>query len=245
MKSQISCVLGVISLALAAVMSAPIAHAQSTATPEQAAPAAIALPEIDVIASTPLLGAGVDRDKVPHATTVLDADDLRRTGVPSLTRALDDELPSISINDLPGNVFQPEILFRGFVASPVQGSQQGLAVYVNGARFNQPFGDTVNWDLIPSIAIDTVNVEGPNPVFGLNALGGSISVKLKNGFTFHGSDLTAYGGSFGRGAVIFEDGRQADNFATYVAADWIRDGGFRNTSASTLYQIFTDLGWRG
>jgi iron complex outermembrane receptor protein len=191
------------------------------------------------------LGAGVDRDKVPHATTVLDADDLRRTGVPSLTRALDDELPSISINDLSGNVFQPEILFRGFVASPVQGSQQGLAVYVNGARFNQPFGDTVNWDLIPSIAIDTVNVEGPNPVFGLNALGGSISVKLKNGFTFHGSDLTAYGGSFGRGAVIFEDGRQADNFATYVAADWIRDGGFRNTSASTLYQIFTDLGWRG
>ncbi len=251
MKSKMSFVLGVSSLALAAVLYAPIAHGQSPATPapaspEQAAPPETALPDIDVIAATPLLGAGVDRDKVPAATTVLDEDDLRlTTGVPSLTRALADELPSINVNDPSGNAFQPDIMFRGFLASPVQGSQQGLAVYVNGARFNQPFGDTVNWDLIPSIAIDTVNVEGPNPVFGLNALGGSVSVKTKNGFTFHDGDVTAYGGSFGRGSVMFEFGRQVDNFATYVAADWIQDGGFRNTSASTLYQVFGDLGWRG
>ncbi len=29
------------------------------------------------------------------------------------------------------------------------GTPQGLAVYQNGVRINEVFGDTVNWDLIP------------------------------------------------------------------------------------------------
>jgi outer membrane receptor protein involved in Fe transport len=96
------------------------------------------------------------------------------------------------------NVFQPDILFRGFTASPVAGTSEGLAVYVNGMRFNDAFGDTVNWDLIPSVAIGTVNVEASNPVFGLNALGGSVNVQLKNGFTSQGGDATGYYGSYNR-----------------------------------------------
>jgi hypothetical protein len=48
------------------------------------------------------------------------------------------------VDSASGNPFQPTFLYHGFAASPLQGTPQGLAVYVNGVRFNQPFGDTLN-----------------------------------------------------------------------------------------------------
>jgi outer membrane receptor protein involved in Fe transport len=204
----------------------------------------VQVPDVNVVAPTPLLGSGIDRSAVPQATEVLTSAQINRTGIPSLTGAILDNIPSATVNDTSGNLFQPDIVFRGFTASPVAGTAQGLAVYVNGARFNDPFGDTVNWDLIVPAAIDTVNVEASNPVFGLNALGGSVNVQLKNGFTFQGADLTAYGGSFDRGAGILEYGHQWRNLAWYFAGDVTHDGGYRQTQASDLYRFYTDLGWR-
>ncbi len=206
--------------------------------------APVAVPDVDVVASTPLLGSGIDRAALPQATQVLTSAQIDRTGVPSLTGAILENVPSATVNDTSGNPFQPDILFRGFTASPVIGTSQGLAVYVNGARFNDPFGDTVNWDLIVPAAIETVNVEASNPVFGLNALGGSVNVQLKNGFSFHGADLTAIGGSFDRGSGVAEFGAQRGNTAIYVAGDVTHDGGYRQTGNSDLYRIYTDLGWR-
>jgi outer membrane receptor protein involved in Fe transport len=216
--------------------------AQAQSAPQDAAQ--VNLPDISVVGSTPLLGSGIDRDQVPAATNVLGTADVNRTGIPSLTGAILDNIPGATVNDTEGNIFQPDILFRGFTASPTAGASEGLAVYVNGARFNDAFGDTVNWDLIPSVAIDTVNVEASNPVFGLNALGGSVNVQMKNGFTFHGGDFTGYGGSYGRGSGSLEYGQQVGNFAIYGAGEIIGDNGFRDTSASNIYRLFTDLGWR-
>ncbi len=220
----------------------PASNAPASDTP---ASDTTVLPPVTIIGTTPLLGAGVDRNQVPAATNVLSPADIDRTGPANLTGAMDDNIPGVNIDDLSGNPYQPDILFRGFIASPNQGDQQGLAVYVNGARFNQPFGDTVNWDLIPSNAINQVNVEGSNPVFGLNALGGSVNVQLKNGFTYHGGEIVGLGGSFGHAAGQFQYGLQAGDTSAYFAGDIIQDQGYRNTSASTLYQSYTDLGWRG
>jgi outer membrane receptor protein involved in Fe transport len=202
------------------------------------------LPEVTVVSSTPLVGSDLDRDKVPETTRVLSPDDINRTGIPSLTGAILDNIASATVNDTEGNLFQPDILFRGFTASPVAGTPQGLAVYVNGARFNDAFGDTVNWDLIPPAAIQSAALEAANPLFGLNALGGSINIRLKNGFTDPATHLTAYGGSYGRKAAILEFGRQSGDFAIYVVGDATHDDGFRQTSTSNLYRLYTDLGWR-
>jgi outer membrane receptor protein involved in Fe transport len=210
----------------------------------QTAPAPLAVPDVDVVAPTPLLGSGIDRGALPQATQVLSSSDIDRTAIPTLTGAILENIPSAVVNDTSGNPFQPDILFRGFTASPVVGTSEGLAVYVNGARFNDPFGDTVNWDLIPPEAIETVNVEASNPVFGLNALGGSVNVQLKNGFSFQGANLTAIGGSYDRGSGVLEYGRQLGDYAIYVAGDVTHDGGYRQTGNSDLYRIFTDLGWR-
>jgi outer membrane receptor protein involved in Fe transport len=231
----------VVGLCAAALVSAATAARGQTA-PGQTAPAS--LPDVTVVGSTPLLGSGIASDQIPAATNVLSAADIARTGIPTLTGAILDNIPGATVNDTEGNIFQPDILFRGFAASPTAGASQGLAVYVNGARFNDPFGDTVNWDLIPGIAIDTVNVEASNPVFGLNALGGSVNVQMKNGFSFHGGDFTGYGGSYGRGSGTLEYGQQVGSFALYAAGEITADGGFRDTSASNIYRLYTDLGWR-
>ncbi len=197
-----------------------------------------------VIGVTPLQGPAVDPNSVAESTRVLGATDINRTGIPSLTGAILDDIPSVSLNDAEGNVFQPDILFRGFTASPVAGTPEGIAIYVNGARFNDAFGDTVNWDLIPPSAIESVNLEAANPLFGLNALGGSLSVKLKNGFTEPTTSLTAYGGTYGRAAGIVELARQYGDFGIYAVGDVTHDEGFRQTSESNLYRLFTDFGWR-
>jgi iron complex outermembrane receptor protein len=202
------------------------------------------LPGVLVIGSTPLAGSDLDRDQVPMASWVLGAGDINRTGIPTLTGAILANVPSASVNDTQGNPFQPNILFRGFTASPVAGTPQGLAVYVNGARFNDAFGDTVNWDLIPPAAIASVNLEAANPIFGLNALGGSVNIRLKNGFSNQTQSLTAYGGSYGRETAILEFGRQYGAVAVYVLGDATHDDGFRQTGTSNLYRLYTDLGWR-
>lgn len=205
----------------------------------------VVLPPIEVFGATPLIGSGIDRDLVPAQTQVLDSGDIRKQGTADLLNALGQQVPGINLDSASGNPFQPTVFYRGFAASPLQGTPQGLAVYVNGVRFNQPFGDTVDWDLIPDIAIDRINLEGSNPVFGLNALGGSLAVQLKNGFTWQGLEAAVSGGSFGQVQGTFEYGRQAGDSSTYVAGSVTHQGGWRDLQSSDLQTVFSDVGWRG
>ncbi len=210
-----------------------------------AAPPLLALPPVEVIGSTPLLGSGMDRNKVPSANQVLTSQSVTLQGSPSYLNALQNQAQGVQLNSAAGGPFQPNVFYHGFQAAPLQGTPQGLAVYVNGVRFNQPFGDTVNFDLIPDVAIDTMNIEGANPVFGLNALGGSIAIQLKNGFTYHGGELDAYGGSFSQIGGAFQYGKQSGNTAFYIATSGLTEGGWRDFQSSALKQLYSDIGWRG
>jgi hypothetical protein len=202
------------------------------------------LPQTDVIGATPLLGSGLARDKVPAMTQVLTGEDVSRTGVPQAVGALEANIPGVNLSAAAGNPFQPNLFYHGFEASPLQGTPQGVAVYLNGVRFNQAFGDTVNWDLIPDVAIATMNLEGSNPVFGLNALGGALSVQLKDGFTYHGGEFSAFGGSFGQVGSNFQYGRQSGDTATYIAGSVQHENGWRDQQSSDLYNVYGDIGWR-
>jgi iron complex outermembrane recepter protein len=212
---------------------------------QEAPPPTLTLPTVEVVATTPLLGSGVDAAKVPAQTQVLTSADVTREGNADALRALNENVPGVTLDAAAGNPFQPSLFYHGFQASPLQGNPEGLAVYVNGARFNQPFGDTVNWDLIPDLAIDRMNLVGSNPVFGLNALGGALSVQLKNGFAYQGTELDALGGSFGKYEGEFQSGVQKDGVAFYGAASGLHEGGWRDDQSSDLANFYADLGWRG
>jgi iron complex outermembrane recepter protein len=201
--------------------------------------------EITVIAPTPLLGSsGLDRDKVPSNTIVLGTAAIDRTGAASATRALNENAGSVDLDQAVGNEFQPNLLFRGFEASPLAGDPQGLAVYVNGSRFNSSFADTSNWDLLPDIAIRDIDVVGSDPAFGLNSLGGAVAVRMKDGFSAPGGEAEVSGGSFGRIQLSGQYGVQSGNAAAYVAATGTNNDGWREDSPSQLRQVFADLGWK-
>jgi iron complex outermembrane recepter protein len=195
-----------------------------------------------VVTATGIPGAVIDIDKIPGNIQVLSARDLIREGSASLTRALNANLSSVNINDELDDPFQPDILYRGFEASPVLGTPQGLAVYQNGVRINEAFGDSVNWDFLPSIAINQVELVSSSPVYGLNALGGAISVTMKNGFTYQGTEVELSGGSHGQRAATGQFGIKSDAFGFYFAGralDWDGWRQFSNDRMRDIYAVFS------
>ena len=132
------------------------------------------------------------------------------------------------------------------MGSPLLGLPQGLAVYQNGVRLNEPFGDTVNWDLLPSNAIASINLmPGSNPLFGLNALGGAVSVQTKTGFSHPGHAVSVSGGSFGRQIGRRpQSGGHTDRVSYFVAGSALSEDGWRDFSPSRVRQLFGDVEWR-
>ena len=202
------------------------------------------LPEIEVISTSPLAGAGIDRDKVPALAQTVTAEDFARTRSLNITDTLFQLIPGVSTSDQQGNSFQTDIRYRGFVASPVPGQPQGLAVYMNGVRVNEAFGDTVNFDFIPTNAIDRADIQSNNPIFGPNALGGALNLQMKNGFTFHGFEGEVQGGSYGRLSAGLQYGIQKGDVAAYIAAQGLDERGWRQQSPARLARVYSDLGWR-
>ena len=207
--------------------------------------AAVPREEIIVIGTTPLPGSGIDPDKVPSNTQILSAADVSREGQASLIHALNSNLGSVNISDDLNDPFQPDIIYRGFTASPVLGTSEGLAVYQNGVRINEAFGDTVNWDLFPDIAINRITVIGSNPVFGLNALGGALNVEMKTGFTYQGGEAEISGGSFGQRNFSLQYGQQFGSWAVYLAGRVLNEDGWRQFSPDSVQQFYTDVAKRG
>jgi outer membrane receptor protein involved in Fe transport len=209
-----------------------------------AAPPASPSPSPSLYPNTPIPGSGIDPDKVPAFVNTVDAKQIETTKSANITEALEKFVPSVVVNEVAGNPFQPNVQFRGFVASPVQGTPQGLAVYQNGVRINEAFGDTINWDLIPTAAIQSVAVIANNPAFGLNALGGAINITMKNGFNYHGAEIDTMAGSYGRIQSSAQWGKQIDNWAVYGALEGVHDDGFRNFSPSEVRRFYGDVGYR-
>ena len=154
-------------------------------------------------------------------------------------------MPGVIVSDAAGNSLRSEVSFRGFDASPVSGRSQGLAVYQNGVRINEAFGDTVYWDVIPSNAIAATSIVSNNPSFGLNALGGAASILMKDGFSYQGGEIDVMGGSFGRAQIGVQAGASSGNAAFYVATEGIKDDGFRDFSDSEVKRFYGDLGLKG
>src|SRR5271170_6864542 len=114
----------------------------------------VELPTFDVVATTPLGGGEIDVAKSPFAVWQTGSQDIQTFNDTTLTDTLARSAPGVTVGNVSGNEFEPDLSYRGFDATAVTGTPQGLAVYQNGTRINEAFGDVVNWDLIPANAID-------------------------------------------------------------------------------------------
>jgi len=206
---------------------------------------AAALATVEVIATTPLPGLGTPLRDVASNVQVFSDRDIASQHPLGWIDFLEQNPTGVTLNANQGNPFQPDVNFRGFTASPVLGTPQGLSVFVDGVRVNEPFGDVVNWDLIPPSAIAGIQlIPGSNPTFGLNTLGGALGVYTKNGRDHPGASVEVYAGSFGRKGAGFEYGGQQGGLDYFITANALDDHGWAQHNASNVKQLFGKLGWQ-
>jgi iron complex outermembrane receptor protein len=257
---------------IAWLLASSVAAAQENPNPAGSS-STTTLPEIRVIATTPVapprttplapaaeptptaaaapenapnaVPGAVELDKIPSNVQTVGASAFDGTKAPDLLQSLDRALPGVSLSSQTGNEFQLDLNYRGYTASPVIGTPQGLAIYQNGVRINEVFGDVVNWDFIPQSAINQLTLVPSNPAYGLNATGGALAFEMKNGYTYHAIEGELSGGSYGRAVASVQAGGQNGNLSGYITADAINDAGWRNDSPSSLRRVYADLGARG
>ena len=224
---------------LAAYVGPQIACAQSKTDVQE-------MPAIVVVGAAPLTSIGTPLNEIPANVQIGTSKQISQQDSLNLGEFLDNNMGSVNASNSVGNPYQMDISYRGFTASPILGTAIGLSVFMDGVRINEPFGDIVNWDLIPTNAIASINlIPGSNPLFGLNTLGGAIVVNTKNGTDDPGLKATAYGGSWGRRAFEAEYGGKDDahDVDYYIASNLFHEDGYRDYSSSDVRQLFTKERW--
>jgi iron complex outermembrane receptor protein len=204
----------------------------------------VELPAVQVVGTTPLPGSGVPLDKVPGNVQLFSGNTLGEQTQTTIAGFLEQNANGVTVSQSQGNPYQPDISFRGFTASPVLGTPQGLSVFMDGVRINEPFGDIVNWDLIPPGAIASLQLmPGSNPVFGLNTLGGALAVYTKDGVHNPGGELEVSAGSFGRRSTQLQLGDSNETLDYFLAANVADDSGWAEHNPSQIRQFFGKFGW--
>jgi len=235
-QSFLSCIVAPASGALALLPVTAVMAAEGAGFDE----------EILVVAPTPSGGRGLEANKLPFNVQSADSDALERTQAIDLTDYLSSHLGSVNVNSAQNNPLQPDVQYRGYAASPLLGLSQGVAVYQNGVRINEPLGDAVNWDLVPESAVHSISlVGGSNPLFGLNALGGALAVEMKNGFNFEGHQAEVSGGAWGRITTSVETGGNDGTFGWYANVSYFEEDGWRDLSESDALNVYAAASWRG
>jgi outer membrane receptor protein involved in Fe transport len=202
------------------------------------------LPEVRVIRQAPLPGFGISRDRYPGNAQQADGNEIRDAGASNLPDFMNRRLQGVVASDVQGSPFQVDITYRGQRLSPLLGTPQGLSLYLDGVRMNQPFGDIVSWDLLPEAAIaDLVLVPGSNPLYGLNTLAGALVMSTKSGRTHPGGEVEFSFGSGQRKRLDFAQGRRNDDGShLFAAATLFDENGWRDRSEGQLANVFLKYG---
>lgn len=222
-----------------------VALAIGSMWPGRSGAADIEAPTVEVVGLSPIKGLEQPRDAVPGHVQSIDARVLDANRLQPLPELLGNRISGLNVNEIQGNPYQADVNFRGFSASPLLGTPQGISVYQDGVRINEPFGDSVNWDLVPRAAIASIDlIPGSNPLFGLNTLGGALSIHTKDAFAHPGAELDSSAGSFGRREIQAEFGSSQADLGLFAAASMFREDGWRDFSPSRVDQLFIKLSRR-
>ena len=202
---------------------------------------------INVYSATPLPSIGLPLNIIPANIQIATPKAINNQAGVSLADYMSNNLQSVTVSEMGGNPWQPEINFRGYSASPLLGMPQGLSTYVDGVRVNEPFGDVTLWDKIPNFAIGGMQlIPGSNPMYGLNTLGGSIAIQTKSGRQAQGAAAEFEAGSWNRQRYLAEFGGVSKDGSVdyYIGHQTTKEDGWRQFSPSRLNQTFAKTGWQ-
>ncbi len=203
----------------------------------------VTLPSVLVTAPVPL-SEGLPREWVPGAVDTVSGEEMRATRPSVLPDALERH-PGVTLQNEQGNPFQPDLTIRGFTASPVSGLPQGVSVFLDGVRLNEPTVEEVNFDLIPLEDVASIEViRGPSVLFGRNTLGGAINIVTRRGEPTREIVPELELGSFGRQRYRVQAGGEARPFDYRVSLTRVQEDGYRDFTASRLSRGFAKVGAR-
>ncbi len=203
----------------------------------------LAMLRVEVVGIAPQAGLGVDREVLPYSVQSANSKTIRQAQAGNLADFMARDMNGVNVNEISGSPFQNDITYRGFRASPVLGASQGISVYLDGVRVNEPFGDVVNWDMLPEAAVGSMLlVPGSNPLYGLNTLGGALALTSKSGRSHPGFEAELSASDSGQRRFDLTYGKRFGSWHTLVAATAFDDAGWRDHSAGKLGNLFFKLG---
>jgi outer membrane receptor protein involved in Fe transport len=193
----------------------------------------------------PMPGLALTKEEIPGNVQSLSAKDIKEAHTLTITDLMNQKLQSVTVNDYQSNPFQMDLQYRGFTASPQLGTAQGISVFLDGIRVNEPFGDVVNWDMIPMNALSSLEIiPGSNPIYGLGTLGGALTMRTKSGFDGKTLDAEVLTGSFGRKQLQISAGNNNGVVAGFLSGNFFLEDGWRDNSPSKVNQIFGKAEWQ-
>jgi outer membrane cobalamin receptor len=207
---------------------------------------ALELPPIEVVGSiVPSAGPEIG-SRVPARVTLITNQELEARE-PRLFSDMLVTQPGFSAYDDLGSGYKMNISTRGFYASPVVGVPQGVSVFLDGIRQNEPDAAQVNWDLLPMEHIQRAElVSGVGSILGRNSLAGAINLVSRRGQGPFRAELEAAGGNFGafsgEGAV---SGVSRGGLDYYVGGGYTREDGWRQLTGAEQYNGFVNIGRLG
>ncbi len=204
------------------------------------------LPPIEVVGSIqpaagPTVGSGV-----PARVTTLSAEQVDAYEPRILSDALKSVAGFSTYDDL-GSPYKLNLSSRGFYSSPVVGLPQGVAVFLDGVRMNEPEASQVNFDLLPMDHINRIEIlSGNGSLLGRNALGGAVNLVTARGTGPTTGTIELSGGSFGAArAEAHVSGLTKSGLDWYVGGDFNREDGWRQVTGEQGYQGFLNVGKLG
>jgi outer membrane receptor protein involved in Fe transport len=230
------------NLKLSAIVALALANSVSLGAAEK-----LTTSTINVYSASPLPSIGLPLNVVPANIQIVKSKDLNNQAGVSIADYMNNNMQGVSIAEMGGNPYQLEVNFRGYSASPLLGNAQGISVYVDGVRANEPFGDITSWDKIPNFAIKSMQmVPGSNPIYGLNTLGGAMAIQTKSGREAKGLGVEFEAGSWGRQRSLAEFGGVSKDGSVdyYFGAQHTKEDGWRKFSPTQINQTFGKVGWQ-
>jgi outer membrane receptor protein involved in Fe transport len=175
---------------------------------------------------------------------VIESADLSRAGV-GLPEAMAAKIPGASLSDEQGNSYQPDLSLRGFQTSPVVGLPQGVSVFLDGVRVNEPTAEEINFDLLPMEDLERVEIiPGPSVVFGRNTLAGAINLVTERGKEGFSAFAEASAGSSAYQKYRLRLSGRAGPVDFYASGTETLEDGWREATRSRVSRLFSKVGYR-
>jgi outer membrane receptor protein involved in Fe transport len=206
--------------------------------------AIVELPPIEVVGSIlgttgPRVGSGI-----PARTATITREELEASEPRLLSDMLVTQAGISSYDDL-GASYKLSLSSRGFYASPIVGLPQGISVFLDGIRQNEPDAAQVNFDLLPMEHVTRVELlSGTASLLGRNSLGGSVNLVSNSGGGPTRGELEVSGGNYKTFGV---DGSVAGSLGAgrwgyYAGGGYDREDGWRQETGAEQYSGFFNLG---